>query len=187
MAQIRHTFKRLLSKSYREQRRMERDIKIYLSALLPCHQFVLIAAPEFEECEYDCGIIVPASKLLALYREEVEQTTLCSWDGKVMRRALPLWLAQASINDGEVTSLPRDAFRDIRGSISDWVKADRVHVWCYFCGNWVTGIAITKKDESQIGNFSYAWTDLWHCSKGHKLHDSRQELRRFFRKSLNGS
>jgi len=141
---------------------MERDIQIYLNALPTCHQFVLIAAPEFGEGEYDCGITVPASKLLALYREEIERTIIFSWDGKVMRRALPLWREQASINDGGVTSLPKDAFRDIRGSIPDWVKAGKAQVWCYSCKNWVADITITKKDESQIGNYSRSWTDLWY-------------------------
>jgi hypothetical protein len=183
MAPIRRTLKRLLSKSYREQLKMEADTRTYLNALPTCHQFVLIAAPEYGDGEYDCGITVPAIKLLGLYREEIKRTTIFAWDSKVRRRALPLWLEQASTNDGEVTSLPRDAFPDIRGSIPDWVKADKAPVWCYSCENWVTGIAMTTEDESQIGNLIFVWTDLWYCSSGHKLHEATQEIRRFFRKS----
>jgi len=65
----------------------------------------------------------------------------------------------------------------------DWVKADKAPVWCYSCENWVTGIAMTTEDESQIGNLIFVWTDLWYCSSGHKLHEATQEIRRFFRKS----
>jgi transposase len=75
------------------------------------------------------------------------------------------------------------AVPDIRGSIPDWVKADKAPVWCYSCENWVTGIAMTTEDESQIGNLVFVWTDLWYCSNGHKLHEATQEIRQFFRKS----
>jgi hypothetical protein len=51
MAPIRQTLKRLLSKSYREQLKMEADTRTYLNALPTCHQFVLIAAPEYGEGE----------------------------------------------------------------------------------------------------------------------------------------
>jgi len=166
---------------------MEADTRTYLSTLPTCHQFVIIAAPEFGEGEYDCGIIVPASKLVALYCEEVEQTTISSWASKVLRRALPLWLEQASTNDGEVVSLPKEAFRDILGSIASWVKAEKAQVWCCSCENWVSDIAMTKEDEGQIGNLLFAWTDLWYCNNGHKLYEDTQEIRRFFRKSYGRS
>jgi hypothetical protein len=183
MAPIRQILKQLLGKAYREQLKMEADTLTYLSTLPTCHRFVLIAAPEYGEGEYNCGITVPAIKLLTLYREEIERTTIFSQDSKVRRRTLSLWLEQASTNDGEVTSLPRDAFRDIRGSIPDWVKADKAPVWCYSCENWVTGITMTKENESQIGNLIFVWTDLWYCSRGHKLHEATQEIRRFFAKA----
>jgi len=161
---------------------MEQSVQAYLSALPTCHQFVLVADPELGEGEYFCSVILSASDLLAWHRKEAETTTVYSWDRKVRRRALPLWLEHARIQDGEVVELPRNAFRDIQGAIADWVEAGQAHVWCYHCESWVDDLAITKEDEIDMGPLGRSWTDLWCCGNGHKLHESRQEIRWIIRK-----
>lgn len=145
---------------------MNQCVQAYLSTLPTCHQFVLVVAPEFGEGEYSCSIILPANDLLAWYRKDVEQTFVYSWDAKLRRRALPLWLEQACPEDGGITELPSGAFHDIRGSITDWVEEGHAHVWCYHCESWADDIAMSRTDESQIGNLSRSWTDLWFCNQG---------------------
>ena len=53
MELIGQILERMLSKSYREQLRIERDVQTYLSALPTSYQFMLIAGLEFGEGEYD--------------------------------------------------------------------------------------------------------------------------------------
>jgi len=177
MAFIRESLKRAFSKPYREQQRMDREVQVFLETLPPCHQFVLVASPELGEGEYSCGVVLSAHELLAWYRKEAEMTTIYSWDAKVRRRAMPLWLGQARANDGQVTDLPRSAFRDVRGFIADWVEAGQAHVWCYHCESWVDEVIMSKTDESHLGRLGSSWTELWYCTEGHKMHESRQEIR----------
>ena len=187
MASLRESLKQVFSKPYREQQRMNQDVQAYLKTLPICHQFILVAAPEFGEGEYSCGVILSAHNLLAWYRREAEETTIYSWNAKVRRRALPLWLEEADINDEEVVDLPRSAFHDIRGFIDDWVEAGQAHVWCYHCKSWVNEVAMSKMDEIHIGNLSSSWTDVWFCNHGHKLHEARHQTRWIIRKNRNRS
>lgn len=124
-----------------------------------------------------------AHELLTWYLKEAETTTIYSWDAKVRRRAMPLWLEQARTGDGQVTYLPRRAFCDVRGSIADWVEAGQAHVWCYHCECWVDEVVMSKTDESHLGRLGSSWTDLWSCHQGHKIHEARQEIRRIYRNS----
>ena len=183
MLSIRQSLKQLVSKSYREQQQMSQGIQAYLDTLPMCHQFVLVAAPDFGEGEYFCGVTLPASDLLAWYRKEAEHTTIYFWDANVRRRAMPVWLEHAHTNDGEVTDPPRNAFRDVRGYIADWVEVGQAHAWCYHCESWVDEVAMSKTDESHFGNLSSSWTDLWFCNQGHKMHEARQEVRWIFSKN----
>ena len=183
MASIWQSLKLLLSKSHRQQQQMDQAVQAYLDTLPICHQFVLVADPDLSEGEYFCGVILPASDLLAWYCEEPEQTTIYSRRAKVRRRAMALWLEQAHTNDGEVTDLPRNAFHDVRGYIADWVEAGQAHAWCYHCESWIDEVAMSKTDELHLGKLGSSWTDLWFCSQGHKMHEARQEVRWIFSKN----
>lgn len=184
MSSIIHYLKYLLSSRYRQQARMENRqrrideaVEYYVDALPQCHGWILLASRADKEEGFHCDVTISARNFLSWARQNADECIVQNFRAEVVRKALPVWLSQASFDEEAVSLLPPSAFREVAEDIDAWVTQGVVSVFCPQCQAAVTEIDVTKENYRQAGNAFSWWTDVWTCGRGHVLRKQNQHIR----------
>lgn len=145
-----------------------------LESLPPCTQYVVIASSKYSG-KYRCEVTVAAADIAPFMKNVAASTFGGSKQSQVARTALPVWLANASFNDGKTSYLPRMFADELDFYVLNFIKEGIATVFCNDCGLSIDEVQTSIRNRQVTGSWS-EWTDSWKCQAGHVLYTEDQEM-----------
>lgn len=166
---------RLFTKKIEPQFDLEKAVGEYLLKLPRCSNNVIIVSPKYGETHYACDIIVSAEDLVLWAEHHAEAVWSSNQEEQAARKALPLWLRGAKIEDNSASYVPHFMYEVLRPYVLNFVNEGTAKIYCPQCKSFVYNVKMEKLHEKSSGDWSW-WTDVWTCPKGHQLYYEEHEL-----------
>lgn len=146
----------------------------FVAALPPCTQYIVVASDKYSG-QYRCEVTVSAMDIAPFVKSLACATSGGSWESQIARIAMPIWLNQASRNDGKTSYLPASFVEVVEAYVLNFINDGIASIYCKECGRNTTDIESTTRNHKTTGPWS-EWTEAWRCQAGHLLYTADHEI-----------
>lgn len=146
-----------------------------LQSLPLCTAKVVVASPNYGDQHYRCEVIVDVDGLLLWAEHHAQSVWSSNQELQAARKALSLWLQGANRSDLAPSYVLPSFVAVLRPYAPNFVNQRIAHIVCPDCDRGIEDIERKGLNQQRTGAW-LAWTDEWHCPKGHLLYREDHEL-----------